>query len=233
MLSTIFLIISCKKEVAQLSFSEVQITTENNSLVEVFIPKALGNTSASESINLKIENFVASVLTIGEPEVSNKLLSITKQIDAFNTEYQNFKKDFPETPQYWDAQINGEVTFQSDEIISVAITSYLNTGGAHGNTLITFLNFDAVTGKEILKEKLFTDMESFQTIAKSYFDKEVTDKSILFEPDSFQLPSNIGFSEDGVILLYNAYEIAPYSTGIIEFTIPFEKSNDYLVFNSL
>jgi len=233
LLSITLLVLSCKKEVGKLSFSEVEITTKNNSIVEVFIPKALGNTRIGKSINLKVENYVASLLTIGELEVSDESLSITTQIDAFNTEYQNFKKDFPEIPQYWDAQIDGEVSFQSAEIISIAITAYLNTGGAHGNTTISFLNFDAATGKEISKEKLFTDMDSFKTIAKLYFDEEITDKSILFDPDNFELPVNIGFSEDGVILLYNAYEIAPYATGIIEFKIPFEKVNDYLVFNGL
>lgn len=233
LLSIVLLVFSCKKEVAQLSFSEVQITTKNNNLVEVFIPKASGNTSASKTINGKIESLVASRLAVGAPETNNKSVSVTQQIDAFNTAYQDFKKDFPETPQHWDAQINGEVMFQSTEVISIAITSYLNTGGAHGNTVISFLNFDTATGNEISKEALFTDIESFKTVAKQYFDNAVKDKSVLFEPDNFELPANIGFLEEGVIMLYNPYEIAPYSTGIIEFTIPFEKVNDYLVFNSL
>lgn len=39
----------------------------------------------------------------------------------------------------------------------------------------------------------------------------------------FQLPESIGFSDEGVIILYNPYEIASYSQGIIEFTIPYEE----------
>ncbi len=39
--------------------------------------------------------------------------------------------------------------YQSSEVISVALTSYINTGGAHGVLTITFLNFDAETGFQI------------------------------------------------------------------------------------
>lgn len=226
------LIFSCKKE-EELTFSEVQITTKNNTLVEVFIPKASGNKVVSKAINTEIENFIAATLIIGEREISNKTSSITKQIEAFNEEYTSFIKDFPEASQLWEAQIDGEITFQSPEIISIVITCYLNTGGAHGNTTISFLNFDTATGKRVLKENMFTDIEGFKNIAKTYFDEEVTDKSILFEPENYVLPENIGFSEEGLILLYNTYEIAPYATGIIEFIVPFEKANNYLVFDNL
>jgi len=226
------LFFSCKKE-EKLTFSEIQITTKNNTIVEVFIPKASGNKLASESINEEIERFVAATLVVGKTKINSQASSITKQIETFNEEYTNFTKDFPEASQIWEAQIDGEIIFQSTEIVSIAITSYLNTGGAHGNTSISFLNFDTATGKRILNENLFTDIEAFKHIAKTYFDEEVKDKPILFESESYTLPENIGFSEEGLILLYNTYEIAPYVTGIIEFTIPFEKANDYLVFDSL
>lgn len=226
----ILLVFSCKKEEVKLTFSEVQVTTKNNDLVEVFIPKAEGNKAVSEIINTEIKTTVASFLAIGEPSEKDKTLSITEKIDMFNQEYKNFVEDFPDTTQRWDAQVNGELVFQSSNIISLAITAYVNTGGAHGNTTITFLNFDAQTGKQLSNEDLFKNIEAFKPVAKTYFDKAVTDKSILFEPESFQLPASIGVSEEGLILLYNTYEIAPYATGIIEFTIPFETANQYLNF---
>ncbi|TBN00213.1 DUF4163 domain-containing protein [Hyunsoonleella flava] len=227
----ILLIFSCKKE-EKLTFSEIEITTENNALVRIFIPEATGNTTVSEAINSEIESFIASTLTIGNPEPENTPSSLSEQIDAFNTEFNNFIKDFPASTLTWEAQIDGEVMYQSDVVISIAITSYMNTGGAHGNTAISFLNFDTTSGKQIANEALFTDIKAFKNLAKRFFDAEVTDKTVLFEPDAFNLPANIGFSEEGVILLYNPYEIAPYATGIIEFTIPFEKAKDYLTFNS-
>lgn len=224
------LCVSCKKE-KLLTFSEVEITTKTNTLVSVVIPKASSKSNTSAAINKKIEEFVTSTLTVGNSEPDKKYASIAEQIDAFNTEYTNFIKDFPESSSPWEAQIDGELMYQSDEVVSIAITSYINTGGAHGNTAISFLNFDTSNGKQITNKALFKDIKALQKLAKPFFDAEVKDKSILFEPKTFSLPANIGFSDDGLILLYNTYEIAPYASGIIEFKIPFEKINDYLVFN--
>ena len=139
--------------------------------------------------------------------------------------------DFPDSAQIWEAQIDGEVIYQSEEIISISITSYINTGGAHGNLHITFLNFDALNGKRIPNGNLFHNIDAFKDIAKRYFYETLEDKSVLFEPDNFTLPVNFGYSLDGLVLLYNVYEIAPYSTGVIDFTIPFDELTDLLVFN--
>nr|WP_281386135.1 RsiV family protein [Hyunsoonleella aquatilis] len=95
------------------------------------------------------------------------------------------------------------------------------------------MNFDATTGKPIQNENLFKNIDGFKALAKSYFNKAVEDRSVLFEPDSFSLPANMGYTEEGIILLYNPYEIAPYAKGIIDFTIPFENAEGYLAFQGL
>ena len=79
--------------------------------------------------------------------------------------------------------------------------------------------------------ELFTNIEAFKTIAKKYFEASVVDKDLLFDSETFKLPKHIGYSDDGIILLYNTYEIAPYTTGIIEFSVPFDEAKPYLVFN--
>ena len=134
----------------------------------------------------------------------------------------------------WEAQIDGEVIYKSPEIISLAITSYINTGGAHGISIVSFLNFKAATGEKISNEQLITDLEGFKKVVKPYFDKTITNENIpIFDTNNFHLPINIGYTEDGLVLLYNTYEIAPYSSGIIEFRIPLEDVQPFLAFNSL
>ncbi|GAA4803475.1 DUF3298 and DUF4163 domain-containing protein [Litoribaculum gwangyangense] len=226
-----FTFFACKKE-NKTSFSNITISTEKNDLVEVNIPKANGDENISKKINSTIKELIISALHIGNPDdVASK--SIEESIDAFNKEYTDFVTDFPDTVPEWEAQIDGEVMFQSPEIISLAFTSYKFTGGAHGNLLISLLNFNAQTGNLIENSELFNDIESFKTLANTYFDKAIEDKNTLFEPTKFQLPENMGYGEEGVVLLYNTYEIAPYSTGLIEFVIPFEDAKPFLVFNSL
>ena len=210
---------TCKEEKV-LEFKEINITTDSNKIVEINIPEALGDVEISNAINNTINKVIIASLYPKE-ETNSSTATVNKSIDFFNKEYIDFKNDFPESAMEWDAQIDGEIMYQSDEIVSIALTSYMNTGGAHGSLVITFLNFDVFTGKQLKNEDLFEDYLSFKEIAKEYFNEEIADKKDLyFESDNFKLPENIGFNDEGVILLYNTYEIAPYSSGITEINIP-------------
>lgn len=228
-ISGVFLLFSCNED-PKLVFYETSFTTEENSMVEVILPLANGtDETLTNTINNTIKIHVINALKIGGQEAENSQ-TIEESIRNFNTNFETFKKDFPEAHP-WDAQIDGEVMYQSSEIISISLSSYLNTGGAHGNLNITFLNFDAETGKPIKNEDLISNLEAFKKTAEIYFEDTVEDKDILFDPASFQLPENIGFNEEGMILLYNTYEVAPYATGIIEFTIPYDEIRSVLNFN--
>lgn len=213
------------------TFSDISISTENNNIVEINIPKAHGNSKATDYINTSIEETVINALHIGAPNAI-QYQTIEESIASFNKEYEDFKTDFPESSQIWEAQIDGEVIFQSPEIISISITSYVNTGGAHGILNISFLNFESITGKQIINTELFTNIGAVKQLAQIHFNEAIKEKDMLFESDKFELPENISYTEDGLVLLYNTYEIAPYSTGIIEFSIPFDEIESYLVFNS-
>ncbi|PKQ45876.1 DUF3298 and DUF4163 domain-containing protein [Confluentibacter flavum] len=221
---------SCNEE-PKLVFKESSFTTEKNTLVEVIIPVATGDISIIDNINSIIKTHVIEMLRL-DPSEPITIKTIEEGIDTFNDEYNRFKADFPESSQPWEAQIDGEIMCQSTELISISLTSYVNTGGAHGNLTISFLNFDAKTGMPIKSSDLFKNMEDFNALANRYFENTIEDKDILFDPQSFKLPDNIGLNDEGAVLLYNSYEIAPYSEGIIEFTIPFEKINSLLNFDS-
>ena len=226
-----FLVLFNCNEEQKTVFSEINITTDNNTIVEVNIPQVSGDKSISNQINSEIQKTIISALHIGNPdEITSS--SVEESITSFNNEYNAFKSDFPETAQIWEAQIDGEVLYQSPEIISIAMTSYTNTGGAHGILNISFLNFDSKTGQRIQNNQIFNDVEAFKTVAHPFFKDAIKNKSLLIDYKQFKLPTNIGYSEEGIVLLYNTYEIAPYSSGIIELAIPFGDAEPYLVFNS-
>jgi hypothetical protein len=50
----------------------------------------------------------------------------------------------------------------------------------------------------------------------------------MFEKDHFYLPENIGFTEKGIKLLYNQYEVASYADGPIELTLPYKDIRKFL-----
>ncbi|MBU2949830.1 DUF3298 and DUF4163 domain-containing protein [Tamlana agarivorans] len=221
---------SCKKAF-QISFSEIHMSSKNNDIVEINIPKASGMSSVVNLINSSItNNVIASIRTGDVNETQPK--TISESIDAFVKEYDSFKLDYPESSPNWEVQIDGEVLHQSEELISIALTAYTNTGGAHGNSKITFLNFNTKNGKLIPNTALFSDIDGFKTIAEPYYQKSIEDKNILLNQNQFKLPSNMAYTEDGLIFLYNTFEIAAYSEGIIEFKIPFDEAKPYLLFNN-
>ena len=96
---------------------------------------------------------------------------------------------------------------------------------AHGNSYIKFLNFDANNGVQLNKEAIIKDKKAFSNIVSKFLKAEIENESIenIFFEGNFKLPESIGFNDEGVIILYNAYEIASYAQGITEFTIPYNE----------
>ena len=227
-------ITSCNKEV-NLTFTESNFNITEKAIIEINIPNADGNNSVSKSINSTIENFIVNAISFSEDSLIN--LSLKDAVKKFDSIYVAFKDDFEENPLIWEMLIDGEVTYQSPALTCIAINSYLNTGGAHGNMTISFLNFNSQTGQLLHLDDHIKNKIDFIKLAEKYFNIKLQESSNedvfdnYFLGEDFHLPENIGFSDEGVILLYNVYEIAPYSEGITEFTIPFEEALPYLKIN--
>ena len=51
----------------------------------------------------------------------------------------------------------------------------------------------------------------------------------MFEDEKFQLPQNIFFTDKGLLLYYNSYEIASYADGPKELLFSYKEVNDYLL----
>lgn len=226
----LILTFSCE-EMINITFTESSLEFNKNAIVEVNIPKAEGNPLVSENINHTIENHIANSLVFSE-ELSDTI-SLEYALDKFDSEYAAFKSDFEESALVWEGLFDGEVTYQSPMLITIAINSYLNTGGAHGNMNITLFNFDALTGQLLSNEELIADMPSFIEIAEKHFKLNTKTEDPngfddYFFGEGFHLPANIGLNDEGILLFYNVYEIASYAVGITEFTIPFDEVEDLL-----
>lgn len=120
--------------------------------------------------------------------------------------------------------------FGNKVAFSIFIKSYMYTGGAHGSTQGTYLNFDATTGQQINLHSFIEDTAKLLDLAAIYFCKErhlpldalQLQTGLFCELSSLKMPSELGFSHKGLVLYYNQYEIAPYSMGAIVITIPYK-----------
>ncbi|MGS2725552.1 DUF3298 and DUF4163 domain-containing protein [Psychroserpens sp. BH13MA-6] len=229
--SFLILVVSCNKEVS-IQFSEENKESSEPAIIAINYPKAEGTKEVAQRINNAVEGYIVNQTNLQADSLSH--ISIDEAIKRFHNSYKTFNSDFPETSLPWEALIDGEVTYRSADVISIAINSYLNTGGAHGNTHVKFLNFNPQTGKQYSKNDLIDDLDGLSKIIEEHLKKEMisrTDNQPMedaFFGKDFQLPESLGFSDEGLIILYNPYEIASYAQGIIEFTVPFEAVGQFL-----
>ncbi len=224
------LIFSCSNGTNTVSFENNSYENHYEADISVSIDEAIGNSEVSKIINFKIKEAIISTLS----DVTKKT-SLESVLEDFDAEFITFKKQFPEASHpAWELHIETEKVYQSEEIITLSINTYEFKGGAHGNDKIKFLNLNANTGEVYKLSDIVDNSDSFKALAKDHFlksidaDKENNQIEDYFFGKPFQLPENIGFSEDGLVFLYNVYEVASYDQGYTEFIIPFDAVDPYL-----
>lgn len=202
--------------------------------VSIHIPKSIGKTKLAKTIDTALKEEVIFLLSFDEGEV--EITSIKNALKSFQNAYQELQKLYDDEPTNWEANIVGTISYEDEHFITLLLDSYIFTGGAHGYGSKTFLNFDKKKGIELENIDLFKDVEDFQVFAEEMFrqkekipiDKSINHTGFMFEQDSFYLPENLGFTQAGLKLLYNPYEVASYADGAIELVLPHAEIKKYL-----
>lgn len=228
---------NCEKD-HRLTFGPLDFITENCTncpKVTIHVPKALDESPISGTINNSVKEEVISLL-IYDDEI--EATTIEEAIQSFENGYLELKKMYPDEPMGWEADIEGKVTYEDQNILTIQINSYSFTGGAHGFSSTRFLNFDKAKGLEMANMEFFKDPLEFQNFAEGKFrDQEkipatgsINATGFMFEGDEFYLPENIGFTQEGLQLLYEQYEVASYAEGPIILTLTYKELEPYLKF---
>jgi len=234
------LLIGCKKDAPVLQFETLNIEQvsevscnpeeENCTFIGLEIPWAMGKDTRSMLMNSHIKNHVVQLIDYQD---NKEISSLENLAQAFINDYETTAIEFPEYNIPWEAYVEGKVTYKSEKVISIQFDLALFTGGAHGYTSVTFLNFDPKSGKLLSNRDLFIN-EFKKVVEKRFRTKNsipekgpINSTGFFFENDTFQLPQNIGFHENKVILRYNAYEIASYSEGNIQLEFKIEDVKKY------
>ena len=125
---------------------------------------------------------------------------------------------------YWDYV----VTYNKDGFLSLTTTAYQFTGGAHGMTVQESYNYDLNAGTKMKLASLFQPGVDYKKIINKEIEKQIASRSENFfsEEMGFQtIEDNQDYylKEGNLVIYFGLYEIAPYVTGIPEFTIPFTR----------
>ena len=235
----LFLVLtSCNKE---LSFEnetfekESKITCEKECpKITIAVPVAKNIPTVADSINKKVFSVIKEIVYFEEdPSKANDYKTLT---ESFISSFEEMHKKFPSETFGWEAKIKGTVEFESDQIINIKIDHYTFTGGAHGYQGLRSLLFHPETGKTIFTNDIFKNKNEFQAFAEKEFrakykipaTSNINATGLMFENDKFQLPQNIFYTKEGLLLYYNSYEAASYADGPKEILFPYAKVNQYL-----
>lgn len=123
------------------------------------------------------------------------------------------------------------ITYNKDNIISLYIDQYEFSGGAHGNTIRSSQNWDLFSCMtlplsyfypnnpnyilDILKNIIEQIRIEIQEGINTYFDNYCELVIESFNPENYYL------TEDSIAIFFQQYDIAPYSSGIPVFNIPY------------
>lgn len=201
--------------------------------IDIEIPFILDETRIATHINNAIAEEINAQLVFEE---NTEGMILENAIASFNGGFEEVKRQFKDQTAPWEATISGTIVYEDARMVTVVLSSYLFTGGAHGNSDVSYLNFDKITGEELENWELFEEEEGFTQYAETKFriqekvpqDGSINQTGFMFEAEAFHLSENIGYTPDGIQLLYNAYEIASFAEGPVVLTIPFQEANKYL-----
>lgn len=133
----------------------------------------------------------------------------------------------------FEAQLNYTITYNQDCGLSLYFDQYQFTGGAHGSTTRDSQTWNLRTGRRVTLRQLFPYSLNYQDFIiqtinhqiaaqiaagnNIYFDNYEKLTEATFKPEQFFL------TPDGLAIYYQQYDIAPYSSGIPVFIIPYEE----------
>lgn len=202
--------------------------------VKTTYPMAIeGNAEVMRIINDSIMFHLCQSISPFAESPEQVSLNLEEAAATFIGEYQYFISEEPEYEIGWALETNGQVLHQSPKYISIELSNYSFTGGAHPNSYTTYLNFDAKTGAKVDPIELVADVKRLMQLAEARFKaaREMPADANLIEEGffwdgAFVLPQNVAIVENGLQFYYNPYEVAAYVMGPTEFIVTFEEMGD-------
>ncbi|EUB84185.1 RsiV family protein [Pseudomonas sp. GM30] len=131
--------------------------------------------------------------------------------------------------------LQAKVREQHDGLVIIELSSYLDTGGAHGTPGRGFINYSRQQHKVLnLSDMLLPDQEeafwkAAQVAHNSWLISTKLDQEADFVKSwPFVKTPNVALTYGGVILKYDVSTIAPYALGHVELKIPYPRLNGIL-----
>ncbi len=155
-----------------------------------------------------------------------KVIKFAEDIQDFAKEDEEYAKEHNFPFIGYAAYTRFEVTYIEDDLISLYITYYSYTGGAHGMTYREYYNIDLKSETLLELKDLFDIAADYKTLINQEIRKQMEKEPERYFKEFLSTASisdnhSYYFTDGGIVIYFDLYEIAPYASGIPEFEIPF------------
>ena len=158
--------------------------------------------------------------------IQEDILNFRYRIQTESEEYlQLAKKEGWEIKKYI-ASTYYIAHYQTNDLLSLSVFYYCYTLGAHGCTVQEAYNLNLANGEKISLQDILKEKKDYLEIINREIKRQIKlnpkaffDDGAVFQPISPEQPFYL--IEDGIVIYFGLYEIAPYSSGIRYFKIPF------------
>lgn len=184
--------------------------------VDISCPVAVEGKAAG-AINTHVEQAVAEF--VGYPDLSAQA--------ALDSLFSEKAADTILSKLGYSVIIFGEV-YTYGSVGTVVLNNFQYTGGAHGLGVTTCIAFETHTGHRLELRDMFNDVGKLAEINREAFSRIFAENEpdfveTMFIPvDDLPMPNNAAIDEQGLHVFYNVYELAPYSSGAVQYLVPMD-----------
>ena len=199
-------------------------------LINIFIKNEDINIIKVSNENNNLHNYK---INVDYPKTSYSKLNnlIKEKIDMYiNTFKGDIKNEYVDKNQYYTLNINYN-SFIYEQYISYVFYIEYSTGGAHPNHNIWTITYDTKLNQVITIDDLIKKdnniLNTLSNISRSELikNKNIVNINMLMNgtkniKENF---SKFAFSNKGLIIFFDRYQVAPYSSGDFSITVPYNK----------
>ncbi len=194
---------------------------------------------ASTLINRTLKKYMLTVAT-NQDEPPKRPISPESAAEALIASYQKERRESGRELPFQTA-VKGSVLLNKPGLLSVRMDAHLFFGGAHGMDPIKLFVFNSNTGSQLKLTDIF--VPKFDARLNNLINRAFRRKNGLSPMEQLDQPkggyfglsvkqlnytNNFALNNDGMIFVYNEYEIAAYANGPTEILIPWSQLHPLL-----
>ena len=145
--------------------------------------------------------------------------------EAIQTYKYNKEHGYP--TMVYEVYSNFEITYNTRKIVSLYIDEYVFIGGAHGSTVRTSQTWNLYQNCMMPLESFFPNNPYFMLDILKEINRQILDNKEIYFEDACNLvletfnPDSFYLVPEGIVIYFQQYDIAPYSSGIRTFLIKY------------